>query len=42
VTKSLERKHTEKYFKSCLGEGSVMRIQDRGLVKKKGKNKTKK
>jgi hypothetical protein len=33
VTKKLEYKHTEKRFKKCLSEGSIMRIQERGLKK---------
>jgi len=37
ITKKLEYKHTEKRFKKCLSEGSVMRIQERGLKKKNKK-----
>ena len=36
INKKLEFKHTEKRFKRCLSEGSIMRIQERGL---KNKNK---
>lgn len=31
ITKNLERKHTEKYFRRYLREGSIMRIQNRGI-----------
>lgn len=33
INKSLEFKHTEKYFKKYLREGSIMRIQNRGITK---------
>lgn len=36
INKKLEFKHTEKRFKRYLSEGSIMRIQERGL---KNKNK---
>lgn len=35
ITKKLEYKHTEKRYKKCLSEGSIMRIQGRGLKKNK-------
>ncbi|MDI6890258.1 MAG: hypothetical protein QMC83_04875 [Thermodesulfovibrionales bacterium] len=34
INKKLEFKHTEKRFKRCLSEGSIMRIQERGVKKK--------
>lgn len=37
INKKLEFKHTEKRFKRCLSEGSIMRIQERGLGKIKRK-----
>ncbi len=37
ITKQLEYKHTEKRFQKCLSEGSIMKIQERGL--KKGKRR---
>ena len=33
ITKKTEFKHTEKYFKKYLDEGSIMRIQSRGIKK---------
>lgn len=35
MNKKLEYKHTEKRFKKILSEGNIMRIQERGLKKKK-------
>ena len=35
LSKKLERKHTEGYFKHWLKEGSIMKIQDSGLKKEK-------
>ncbi len=35
ITKGIEPKHTEKYFKLWLTEGSIMKIQERGLKKEK-------
>ena len=35
ISQKIEQKHTEKYFKLWLTEGSIMKIQDSGL--KKGK-----
>lgn len=35
INERLEYKHTEKRFKNILSEGSIMRIQGRGLKKKK-------
>lgn len=37
INKKLEYKHTEKRFKKCLNEGSIMKIQERGLKKSKDK-----
>ncbi|MBU4320861.1 MAG: hypothetical protein L6246_10340 [Thermodesulfovibrionales bacterium] len=36
INKKLEFKHTEKRFKKYLTEGSIMKIQGRGLEKKRG------
>jgi hypothetical protein len=33
LTKTLDEKHTERRFKKCLAEGSIMKIQNRGLKK---------
>jgi len=33
IAKKIEFKHTEKYFKKYLDEGSIMRIQGRGIKK---------
>ncbi|MEW6068055.1 MAG: hypothetical protein AB1610_07185 [Nitrospirota bacterium] len=37
INKKLDYKHTEKRFKKCLSEGSIMRIQEWGLKKKSKK-----
>lgn len=37
VNKKLKYKHTEKRFKKYLSEGSIMRMQERGLKKKNEK-----